>query len=320
MEEKQIFTKRYNAKKKKADEKKTLRTAAYCRVSSLMEEQELSYESQCAYYEQLISGDPDKELVGIYGDHGISGLHMEDRKGLQAMLQDCRDGKIDYVITRSISRFARNVIECQKMLDELSKLGIPVFFEKEQIISTNPQLGLILKLLISTAQEESNSISQSISWAYENNIKIGRPTRQCPYGYRKKERVKRTDPHIWEIYEPEAAKVRLIFNMFYENKTTREIVEALDRMEEAEGSEYRWNAPRVMTMSANEAYVGDILTNKYYKPDLLSTTQVKNNGERQQYYIEDHHPAIVDRNLFDEVQIIVSLRRTPKKKGKQKNG
>ena len=317
MEEKQIFTKRYNAKNKIKNGNKVLRTAAYCRVSTLMEEQELSYESQCAYYEQLISGDPDKDLVGIYGDHGVSGLHMEDRKGLQAMLQDCREGKIDLIITRSISRLARNVIECQRMLEELNGLGIPVIFQKEQLRSDNPQMTLILKLLISTAQEESNSISQSIKWAHDHSVKLGKPTRVCPYGYRKRERINRTDPHIWEIYEPEAEKIRLIFRMIYENKSSVEITDTLNEIEKQSGSDYRWKYPRIFSICRNEAYVGDILSNKTYRPDMLSAS-LCNNGEREQYYLEDHHPAIVDRDLFNEVQLIIESRSKPHRKSRKK--
>ena len=316
--QKVITSKQFNAKIQKAADKEILRTAAYCRVSTLQEEQELSYESQCAYYEKLITADPKKELVGVYGDQGISGLHAEGRPELQRMLQDCRDGKIDYVITKSISRFARNAIECQKMLDELNSLGIPVMFEKENVRSDNPQVTLIMKLLISTAQEESNSMSQAIKWSYDNNVKIGKPTRACPYGYKKKPRLKRTDPHIWEIYEPEAVKVRTAFQMIMDGCMINDVMAALTEMERKEGSDYEWKRCRVHKMLRNEAYKGDILSNKFYTPDVLSKHSKVNQGEREQFYLEGHHEPIIAPEVFDEVQIILTtLPKTRRKRGNE---
>ena len=312
---KEIITTSFESQVKTAKKKDVLRTAAYCRVSTLMEEQELSYESQCAYYEKLISSDPNMVLVDVYGDQGISGLQAETRPELQRMLQDCRNGKIDYVITRSISRLARNAAQCQAMIDELNALGIPIMFEKENCLSTDPQLSLIMKLLISAAQEESNSISQAISWSYMSNVKMGKPTRICPYGYRKKSRVKRTDPHIWEVYEPEAEKIRKAFQMLIDGFNLKQAAAELTRMEKAEGSDYVWRKDRIRSICRNEAYKGDILTNKYFKPDFLSKCQQENRGERPQYYLEKHHDAIVDEDTFDEVQIILdSFKEQSRKK------
>ena len=157
------------------------RVAAYCRVSTLLEEQELSYESQCAYYESLIGNTPNMELVGVYGDHGFSGLHAKNRPEFQRMVKDCLDGKIDLVMVKSISRFSRNTLECQHYVNLLKEHGVAIHFEREGINSVDPQCELILKLLSAAAQEESNSLSQAIQWAHLKNNECGNPTRVCPF-------------------------------------------------------------------------------------------------------------------------------------------
>ncbi len=292
----------HNAKIQTAEKKDILRTAAYCRVSTFKEEQELSYESQCAYYKALIEADPKKTLVGVYGDHGLSGLHAEDRPELQRLLSDCREGKIDLILTKSISRLGRNAAECSRMIEELSALGIPIIFERENLSSNDPQLSLILKLLISMAQEESNSTSQAIKWSYTHNVEKGTPTRGTVYGYRKKKREKRTDPHIWEVYEPEAQKIRLMFGLAAKGKSIEAVLKKLNSMEE---NGYKWRKFRVLYLLRNEAYKGDILSHKTYKPDMLSKYGVVNKGERTQFYIEGHHEPIVSKKLFDKVQEII---------------
>ena len=321
METKKIKATYYEAQVAPVEKKEILRTAAYCRVSTLQEEQDLSFESQCAYYEKVISADPKKELVGIYGDHGISGLHASSRPELQRMLADCMAGKIDYIMTKSISRLARNAKECQEILDQLKERNIPVYFEREGIISTDTQFELILKLLSSTAQEESNSQSLAMRWSHDNNIKRGNPTRVCGYGYRKKERKKNTDKHVWEIYEPEAKKVRMMFEMMMNNYTCAEIARKITEIEYEECSGYEWNSNRVRSILKNEIYKGDIRTHKSVKPDYLSKHIVKNNGQFESYYIEDHHEPIVSPETFDEVQNILEYQKKPvgrrKKDGNQ---
>lgn len=301
----------------KAEKKEILRTAAYCRVSTLQEEQELSFDNQCEYYRTLIDKDEKKVLVGIYGDHGISGLRADQRPELQRMLQDCRDGKIDSIMTRSISRLARNAAECQEIIMELKALGIPVHFEKEEIISTDPQFELILKLLSATAQEESNSISQAIRWSHNNNNKLGNPTRSCAYGYRKQKREKRTDKHIWEIYEPEAKHVRQLFQWVLDGKSYADMRREINQIEILEGTSRTWTHQTIMKMLTNEVYIGDILTNKSVCIDYVSGKVVKNHGEFEQYYLEDHHPAIIKRKTFDKVQEIVESRKGNFKGGRK---
>lgn len=287
--------------KAKADVSKATRVAAYCRVSTLMEEQELSYESQCAYYENLIESRENMELVGIYGDQGFSGLHAEKRPEFQRLIADCTDGKVDLVMVKSISRFSRNTIDCQSYLKLLKEHGVTVYFEKEGLYSNDPQCELILKLLAAAAQEESNSISQTIKWANEKNCESGYPTRTCCYGYVKAKRHT-GEKHIWVIDEEKAKRIRLMFELADKGQNAREIAKSLREYEEEHGVTARWTASNVRSRLQNEAYKGDLLTGKMYSPDILSGKRMKNNGQSPQYYIEEHHEPIVSPALFDRVQ------------------
>ena len=287
--------------KAKADVSKATRVAAYCRVSTLMEEQELSYESQCAYYENLIESRENMELVGIYGDQGFSGLHAEKRPEFQRLIADCTDGKVDLVMVKSISRFSRNTIDCQSYLKLLKEHGVTVYFEKEGLYSNDPQCELILKLLAAAAQEESNSISQTIKWANEKNCESGYPTRTCCYGYVKAKRHT-GEKHIWVIDEEKAKRIRLMFELADKGQNAREIAKSLREYEEEHGVTARWTASNVRARLQNEAYKGDLLTGKTYTPDILSGKRMKNNGQSPQYYIEEHHEPIVSPVLFDRVQ------------------
>lgn len=288
-------------KKAKADVSKATRVAAYCRVSTLMEEQELSYESQCAYYESLIGSRENMELVGIYGDQGFSGLHADKRPEFQRLIAACTDGKVDLVMVKSISRFSRNTIDCQSYLKLLKEHGVTVYFEKEGLYSNDPQCELILKLLAAAAQEESNSISQTIKWANEKNCESGYPTRTCCYGYVKAKRHT-GEKHIWVIDEEKAKRIRLMFELADKGQNAPEIAKAIRKYEKEYGVTARWTASNVRARIRNEAYKGDLLTGKTYSPDILSGKRMKNNGQSPQYYIEEHHDPIVSPVLFDRVQ------------------
>lgn len=275
------------------------RVAAYCRVSTLAEEQELSFETQCSFYKQLIERDPGMVLVGIYGDQGFSGLHSENRKEFQRLIKDCEDGLIDMIMVKSISRFSRNTIDCIGYLKHLKKHGVAVLFEKEGLNSMDPQTEMILSIFASMAQSESCSHSENIRWARQRRDEIGDPIRGAPYGYRNKKGGK-GDKNNWLVYEPEARKVRRIFQMAYRGYTTREIRETMDRIEEEEGSGISWTAERIRYILRNESYRGDILTSKIIKLDYLSPKLVTNTGQVEQYYIEGHHEPIVDPAVYDE--------------------
>lgn len=288
-------------KKVEVEEAKVIRVAAYCRVSTLLEEQELSYESQCAYYQQLIESKENMELVGIYGDQGFSGLHAEKRPEFQRMVADCKAGKIDMVMVKSISRFSRNIIDCQKYLRLLKECGVKVYFEKEKLYSNDPQCELMLKLLAAAAQEESNSISQTLKWTDGKNCESGYPTRVCSYGYVKAPR-KHNEKHIWLVDEEKAKRIRLMFELADRGESAADIAKALRMYEMEHGVTARWNANNVRARLHNEAYKGDLLTGKTFSPDILSRKRMKNTGQSPQYYIEEHHEAIVSPELFDRVQ------------------
>jgi len=279
----------------------TKRVAAYCRVSTLAEEQELSFETQCDYYEQLIEHDPTMVLVGVYGDQGFSGLRVEKRKEFLRLIADCEAEKVDVVLVKSISRFSRSTVDCIEYLKRLKKHGVAVLFEKEGLNSLDPRAEMILSIYASLAQSESCSHSENIRWARKRRDEIGDPIRIAPYGYK---RVKKAGQsrNQWIIYEPEAKQVRLIFTMAYQGYSTTEIRKALNRMEVDKGSKYAWKKWRIVSILRNEAYRGDLLTNKTISLDYLHPKSIKNQGQTEQFYIEQHHEPLVDPIVFDAVQ------------------
>jgi DNA invertase Pin-like site-specific DNA recombinase len=277
------------------------RVAAYCRVSTLQEEQDESYETQCEYFRSRIAADPTLTLVEVYGDHGISGLSAAKRPEFMRMMDDCMEDKIDLIMTKSISRFARNLADCIESIRDLREKGIPVIFEKERLNTMDSGCEMMLSVLATLAQEESNAISRNIRWAHEQRNSQGKPVRRASYGYRRSG-VK------WEIFEPESERVRLAFRMAGEGSTYREIIYALNRLEVGDNTNIVWSRGRVYRILTNEAYIGDILTNKTFKPDFLSRNSVINKGQRSQYYIEGHHEGIVDRDTFERVGELIKSR------------
>ena len=271
-----------------------IKTAAYCRVSTDKEEREGSYETQVAYYTNMIESSNDMELVGIYGDKGRSGLHREGRPGLQKLMEDCRAGKIERIYTKSISRFARNMAECAEMIQELRQMRIAIIFEKENLDSSDIQSALMLNIFSAIAQEESHSISQHSIKAREQYALQGRPYGTVSYGYRD------AGDHQWVICEEEARRVRRAFRMAAEGKWYQEIVQALNRMEKGDVT---WNQRRVKRMLTNVTYKGDIYTNATIC--IVPGKQVRNNGIRDRIYITGHHEPIVSPRLFDDVQEVI---------------
>lgn len=289
------------APKVKVHEKGTKRVAAYCRVSTLDEEQDLSFETQCSYYEQLIENDPNMELVGIYGDQGFSGLEASHRKEFQRMIADCEEGKIDVILVKSISRFSRNTIECLEILKKLKEQGINVIFEKEGLNSMDPRTEMILSIYSSIAQNESSSHSANLRWAIRQRAEVGDPIRPACYGYRNVKSEGDQHRH-WEINEEEARRVRYIFDLAYQGYTPTEILKKMIEFEEKEETGFVWRFTRVRSILSNEAYRGDILFGKRVSLDYLNKKQVKNVGQAEQFYMEEHHEPIVDPELFDTVQ------------------
>lgn len=303
--ERTVETFHYTPQKKKNGGSECMkRVAAYCRVSTLSEEQELSFRTQTDYYKKKIAADPDKVLVGIYGDRGISGLGMEKRKELQRLINDCRNGLINIVMVKSVSRFSRNMSECVKTVNELRSLGITVVFEKEGINTSDPSSELFLNILASLAQEESNSISQNIRWARQKRAENGDPARQACFGYRLAPREK-GKPRQWLIIREEAEIVKKVFNLALAGKTYPQILAELNELEKKRESSRKWGRERLLSTLQNEVYKGDVLTNKYYVPDYVTKKLVKNRGEHPQVYIEEHHDAIIEPKDFDRVQMMI---------------
>jgi DNA invertase Pin-like site-specific DNA recombinase len=279
-----------------------IKTAAYCRVSTDKEAQDGSYELQVSYFPELITSNPDMELVGIYGDKGKSGLSTEKRPGLKKLMDDCREGKINLILTKSISRFARNMAECAEMIRKLQSLGVNIIFEKENLNSQDENCALALNIFAAIAEEESHSISQHALRAHEQYTMEGRPFGQISFGY------KHGGDNKWIINEEEAPLVRKAFEMAAEGQNYTEIRKAMTEM-----AGYPWSQGRVKYLLTNVVYKGDYLSHKTVC--IVPGKQVKNAGHRDQFYITGHHEPIVSTSLFDRVQKIVvngdliSLRR-----------
>lgn len=278
------------------------RVAAYCRVSTFLDEQEMSFETQRDYYTNLINGDPTMVLAGIYGDQGLSGLHSENRQAFQQLMTDCEEGRIDLILVKSISRFSRNAVECIGYLQKLKKLGVTVIFEKEGLNSLDKRTEMILSIHAAIAQNESCSLSESVRWAKRRGAEVGEPSRSACYGYC----IDRTEAgspiRKWAICGEQAKRIRLLFDLAHELYTIKEIMTILNEYEKRNGGEENWTRGRVSYALRQEAYKGDILTNKTVVTDYLKNRHVKNNGITDQFYIEQHHEPIVDKALFDAVQ------------------
>lgn len=273
-----------------------IKTAAYCRVSTDKEAQEGSYELQEQYFTELITSNPAMELVGIYGDKGRSGLKRAGRPGLQRLLEDCRAGKVQLILTKSISRFARNMAECAEMIRELRSLGVNILFEEQDIDSQDTAGDLVLNIFAAIAEEESHSISQHALMAHEQYVLEGRPYGRISYGY------KNGGNHKWIINEDEAPLVRKAFEMADAGRSYAEIRRALDEM-----SDIIWSQSRLRYLLTNVVYKGDYYSHKTIC--IVPGRQVRNNGYRDRIYIEEHHEAIVSPELFERVQERIAMNK-----------
>lgn len=273
------------------------RAAIYCRVSTEQELQEGSFELQREYYLQKVEDDPNLTLAGVYGDFGKSGTSIKKRPELQRLLRDCEAGKVDVILTKSISRFARNVADCVEMIRKLKSFGVSVVFEKENINTAEPLSEMLLTILATVAEEEVNSLSQNIRWSLEESYVAGQPWFRCSYGYKKNGRA-------WEINEREAERVRIAFRLAAEGNTYPEIQQALNACEEKHDSKDVWSINRIRYLLRNIAYTGDLITWKYYTNGPGFKLRV-NHGEHLQYHIENHHPAIISRAEFQRVQTVL---------------
>lgn len=277
-----------------------LRVAAYARVSTEQDEQQNSYEAQVNYYTQFIKNCPTWTLVDIYADEGISGTSTKQREGFNRMIADAKAGKIDLILTKSISRFARNTVDTLNTVRELQRLGIEVRFEKENINTLDKQSEVILTIMSSLAQEESRSISENVKWGHQRSMQQGKVS--IPYdrflGYKKGEDGKPM------IDEEQAAIVREIYDKFLDGVSIQAIAQMLtERKIPTPCGKEKWAVSTVNSILSNEKYKGDCLRQKTYTADYLTKDVRKNNGDRRQYYIENSHPAIIDEETFELAQI-----------------
>lgn len=289
---------------KKTDEVK-LRVAAYTRVSTSSDDQLNSFAAQNQYYTARIAENQNWELVDIYADEGISGTSIRKRTEFQRMIADCRKGKIDRILVKSISRFARNTAECLVTLRELKILGVSVSFEKENIDTAETSGELLTALFASFAQMESESISGNMRWGIQARMKEGSfiPSHQ-PYGYQ-------LIDHEIVIDAPRAKVVTEIFQQYLSGENTWEIAELLNRMqlEHPEIGNRVWTHKAIARILKNEKYTGNSLWQKTYRTDTLSTKEHNNHGEQPQYYAYSTHPAIIDKTVFENVQKLIASRR-----------
>lgn len=274
--------------------------AAYCRVSTDSKDQLASYELQCQYYKEYVSKHPGWQLYEIYADEGISGTSTKKRAAFLRMIDDCKAGKIDMIIVKNISRFARNVVDCVATVRMLKSLDKPVAVYFEDIaINTLTQSGeLLMVVMAAIAQGESEAKSDSVKWGFQKRFEKGLPKLSDLYGY---VREKRT----LGIYEPEANVVRLIYQMFYDDRTISEICYILNEQNIPAPRGGRWTYSTIKTILTNEKYSGDVLMQKTVTVDIFSHRSIRNDGRANQFFIQDYHEPIIPRALWLEVQQIL---------------
>lgn len=283
-----------------------LRVASYCRVSTEEELQMNSLDNQIVHYTNYIRSNPEWQFAGIFSDLGKSGTKMESRDGFNKMIRYAMAGKFDMILCKSISRFARNVMDTLQVVRQLRDKNIYVLFEKEGLNTKDMQSEFILTMLAATAQEESRSISENISWATSKRFEQGEAKFSRILGYKKvKEKT-------WVIDPKEAGIVREVFQEYLNGRTPREIAKLFIRKGylKANGRE-DWTDIAIKSMLANERYVGDALCQKTFTEDYMSHKAVVNEGQRTQYFIQNNHEGIIDRETFDKVQEMLK----PKTKG-----
>lgn len=283
------------------------RVAAYCRVSTDSEEQLTSYTTQKKVYTEMIAVRPDWELAGIYADEGISGTRADKRPQFQKMIKDCFAGKIDYIVTKSVSRFARNTVDCLEHVRILKNRGIGIFFEEQNIDTLSIDSELYLVIYAGFAQSESESMSKNITWAYRKRFEDGKVLMQYKsmLGYRK---GADGEP---EIVPEEAKIVTRIFDMFLSGQTVRAISEQL-RSEQIHipGKNFSFSHVMVYNILRNEKYCGDSILQKTITVDCISKTRRDNMGEAPMYYVQNSHPAIISRETYHMTQAEIARRKT----------
>ena len=271
------------------------RVAGYARVSTDADEQAGSYQSQIAYYKKYITSRADWEYVGMYSDEGISATNTKGRAGFKMMIDDAMDGKIDLIITKSVSRFARNTVDSLSTVRKLKEKGVEIYFEKENIWTLDSKGELLITIMSSLAQEESRSISENTAWGWrkqfaEGKIKIGDNNL---LGY----------DRDFKINPEQAENIKLIYNLFLMGYSPYNICKELEKRGIKTLRNYaKWHPSTVKSILTNEKYCGDARLQKTFCPNFLEKVRKKNTGELPQYYVEQHHEAIIEPAIFKIVQ------------------
>lgn len=279
--------------------KPKLKVAAYCRVSTDSDEQATSYEAQVEHYTNFIQKNDEWEFAGIFADDGISGTNTKKREEFNRMIEECMAGHIDMIITKSISRFARNTLDCLKYIRQLKEKNIPVFFEKENINTMDSKGEVLLTIMASLAQQESESLSKNVKLGLQFRYQNGevQVNHNRFMGYTKDDKG-----HL--VIEPEEAEiVKRIYLEYLQGASLKQIGEGLqeDGILTAAGKA-KWRPETIKKILSNEKYIGDALLQKTYTVDVLTKKRVKNNGIVPQYYVENSHDPIIPRDLYMQVQ------------------
>ncbi|MEG2623903.1 MAG: recombinase family protein [Clostridia bacterium] len=282
------------------------RVAGYARVSTDDEEQQNSYEAQVDYYARYIQSKPEWTFVEVYTDEGISATNTKKREGFNRMIADALAGRIDLIVTKSVSRFARNTVDTLTTIRKLKEKGVGVVFEKENIDTLDSKGELLITIMSSLAQEESRSISENVTWGQRKRFSDGKVT--MPYshflGY------ERGDDGAPRVVESEAKVVRQIYAMLLDGKTPSGIAACLsERVIPSPAGKKQWSTSTVKSILTNEKYKGDALLQKSFTVDFLNKTMKPNAGEVPSYYVRNSHPAIVSEEIFDMAQNELEHRR-----------
>ena len=275
--------------------KKQKRVAAYARVSSGKDAILHSLSAQVSYYSDLIQKNPEWRFCGVYADEAMTGT-KDSRQNFQKMLAECRAGNLNLIITKSISRFARNTLTLLETVRELKDLGVDVYFEEQQIHSLSSDGELMLSILASYAQEESLSASENQKWRIRKDFEKGKVSSLQMLGY------KRTHNGVLEIIPDEARIVRLIFNSYLSGMGKLAVANMLNEMHISTKFDNEWTAEAVRRILTNEKYCGELMLQKFYSENHLTKRKMVNHGEIKKFYVEEAHPPIIEKSVFLAVQ------------------
>ena len=303
----------WNPTDESSREIRKLRVAAYCRVSTELEQQQSSYDIQIEYYTRHIMQNPNWIFAGVFADDGRSATNTFRRDDFNQLMDQCLKGKVDMVITKSISRFARNTVDCISWVRKLKEKNVAVYFEKENLNTLDDSTEMILTILSSQAQEESRAISTNVKWGYARKFEKGESTRQRSYGFRKAPTGEMC------IVEEEAAVIRNMALWFLDGDSLERIKHRLeDAGIETTTGKKTWSTGTIYNILTNEKIMGDVLLQKTFTADYLTKRRVKNSGQQKQYYVKNHHEAIIPKTVYYKIQEEIARRSSLKKAGTRK--